>query len=173
MALEIPTIDTERLRLRPWRLDDFAPLAAFLVDAQLARFRNGIVDDLGAWQFMTAANGQWSVRGHGGFAVEETETGATVGMTGLWHPATFREPELYWSLFSGAHGRGYAVEMARAVQRWAGEVAKLAPLMSLVHPDNRPSRRVAERLGATIEGETTFYDRPRLIYRHRAYGSLA
>ena len=35
--------------------------------------------------------------------------------------------------------------------RWAAEDLSLPPLFSFVHPDNAPSRRVAERLGATLE----------------------
>lgn len=42
----------------------------------------------------------------------------------------------------------------------------LKPLMSFVHPENLPSRAVAERIGAVIEGEGELRGEPRLIYRH-------
>ena len=37
-------------------------------------------------------------------------------------------------------------------------------VISLIHPDNAPSRRVAEKLGETIEGETSVLTMPVLIY---------
>jgi hypothetical protein len=43
----------------------------------------------------------------------------------------------------------------------------LTPLFSFVHPANHPSRRLAERLGATLIGDTILRGQPRLPYRHR------
>jgi RimJ/RimL family protein N-acetyltransferase len=37
-------------------------------------------------------------------------------------------------------------------------------VVSLIHPDNAPSRRVAEKLGEKIEGETIVLTMPVLIY---------
>jgi len=162
-------LTTARLRLRPWQLDDFDALAAFLADDDLARFRNGPVDGAGAWEFMAARNGEWTLRGYGGLAITQRHGGAVVGMAGLFHPAHFAEPELFWSLFAGQHGQGFATEAADAVRNWANIQLGLPPLMSFVHPDNGPSRRVAERLGATIEGDGEYFGAPRLIYRHRVH----
>ena len=36
--------------------------------------------------------------------------------------------------------------------------------ISLIHPDNAPSRRVAEKLGEKIEGETEVLTMPVLVY---------
>ena len=160
-------LTTERLTLRQWRFEDFEPLAAFLGDAELSRYRTGPIDRLAAWQFFCGQLGQWPLRGYGVFAVEPRGSSAVIGYSGLWHPVIFDEPELTWSLFAGHHGKGYATEMAARVQRWAAESLDLPPLMSLVHPDNTPSRKVAERLGARVEKETEFRGQPRLVYRHR------
>jgi RimJ/RimL family protein N-acetyltransferase len=37
-------------------------------------------------------------------------------------------------------------------------------VVSLIHPDNAPSRRVAEKLGQRVEGETEVLTMPVLIY---------
>lgn len=163
------TLHTERLTLRPWCLDDFEPLAAFLADGDANRFR-GAGRGLSrheAWNHFCATVGQWTLRGYGEFAVAERDTGTLVGWAGLWHPVILDEPELAWSLFAAAQGRGYATEAADRVMRWAARDLALAPLFSFVHPDNTASRRVAERLGATLEDETEFRGQPRLRYRHR------
>lgn len=162
-------LHTHRLTLRQWRMDDFEPLAAFVADAEVNRFRGSgkAMDRSTAWKFLCEKAGQWSLRGYGEFAVDNSATAALIGWAGLWHPAELPEPELAWSLFPAAHGKGYATEAAECAMRWAAIDLGLPPLFSFVHPDNTPSRRVAERLGATLEAQTTFRDAPRLVYRHR------
>ncbi|MEM9029386.1 MAG: GNAT family N-acetyltransferase [Pseudomonadota bacterium] len=163
----VPELLTDRLRLRPWRLDDFEPLAAFLGDSELAQYRAPVADRFEAWKHMCGQSGQWSIRGYGIFAVALRDTDQPIGYSGLYHPIIFDEPELSWSLFAGHHGQGYATEMATAVCRWAANDLMRPPLMSIVHPDNIASIRVAERLGAKPEGETVYLDAPRIVYRHR------
>ena len=166
------TLETDRLRLRPWTQQDFEPLAAFLADDEANRYRGpgrGISREE-AWQALLEFAGQWSLRGYGAFAIEEKASAQLIGWAGLWHPPSLAEPELAWTLFPAAQGRGYAAEAASRVLRWAHEDLTLPPLFSFVHPDNHPSRRLAERLGARIERETTFRGQPRLFYRHRPGG---
>ena len=165
-------LTTDRLLLRQWRLDDFEPLAAFLADAEANRYRGpgrGISRD-DAWIKLMEFTGQWALRGYGEFAVEDRANGDLVGWAGLWHPIALDEPELAWSLFPAAQGKGYATEAASAVMRWAAQAQSLGPLFSFVHPDNHPSRKLAERLGAHCEGEVEFRGSPRLFYRHALGG---
>lgn len=169
MTIMPPTLETGRLRLRQWRRDDFEPLRAFLADGEANRYR-GIgkaATTPEAWRFLCEKIGEWHLRGTGEFALETKATGALIGWAGLWHPIELDEPELAWSLFPAAQGNGYATEAAARVMRWAADDLGLPPLFSFVHPANHPSRRLAKRLGATLEGETTLRGQPRLIYRHR------
>lgn len=163
------TLLTSRLTLRQWHLDDFGPLAAFLSDGEANRYRGqGLAatqDE--AWSRLCETVGQWTLRGYGEFAVEETASGRLVGWAGLWHPIGLDEPELAWSLFPEAQGKGLATEAAARVLEWAAHDLRLPALFSFVHPDNTPSRKLAERLGASIEKQTEFRGRPRLVYRHR------
>lgn len=162
-------LETDRLVLRQWTLDDFEPLAQFLADGEANRHRGaGRALSRGeAWQFLCEKAGEWQLRGTGEFAVTRKDGGDLIGWAGLWHPIEIDEPELAWSLFTAAQGRGFATEAARRVMCWAANDLKLPPLFSFVHPDNHPSRRLAERLGASLENNTIFRGQPRLIYRHR------
>ncbi|MGI9477440.1 MAG: GNAT family N-acetyltransferase [Hyphomicrobiaceae bacterium] len=163
------TLHADRLTLRQWQPTDFEPMAQFLADQDANRYRGagrGLTRDE-AWNHLCGIIGQWSLRGYGQFALTETATGQLIGWAGLWHPALLDEPELAWSLFSHAQGKGYATEAASRVMRWAAEDLHLPPLFSFVHPDNAPSCRLAERLGASCEGQTEFRGQPRLKYRHR------
>lgn len=163
----IPRLETDRLRLRDWRLADFAQFAALRGDPALQAYVGGARSREAAWEDFCACAGQWAVRGVGVFLVAERESDAAVGFAGLWFPPDLAEPELCWSLFPGHCGKGYATEAAAAAQDWAAREHGLDPLMSFVHPDNRASRAVAERLGARLAGETMLRGAARLIYRHR------
>jgi RimJ/RimL family protein N-acetyltransferase len=76
------------------------------------------------------------------------------------------EPELGWHLFDGFEGQGYAVEAARAAKADYHARITYAPLISYIDPANRKSQALAERLGATPERETRFFDKPVMIWRH-------
>jgi len=166
-----PKLETERLSLRAWRKNDFAPYAQFCADENMMTYVGGTKSLAEAWTNFCAMIGEWSVRGMGTFAVEERASGATAGYAGLWFPIDLEEPELCWSLFQGFHGKGYAQEAARRVQVWAAEELGLPPLMNFAHPGNVASHKVARRLGATCLGETILRGAPRLFFRHADIGS--
>lgn len=165
---EATTIQTERLLLRQFELADLDTLMPFLMDAELSRYRTGDpLDRDGSWNWFVGNAGQWPIRGYGIFAVEERASGNFIGYSGPWHPIAFEDgPELAYSLLRDHHGKGFATEMATAARDWIIATLGYVPF-SLIHPDNHPSIRVAERLGAEVESETVFAGQPRLIYRHQ------
>jgi RimJ/RimL family protein N-acetyltransferase len=67
----IPVIETERLRLRGWRLDDAEPFARFYADAEASRFVGGPADYGAAWRLMAMEAGHWVLRGYGMWVAEE------------------------------------------------------------------------------------------------------
>src|SRR4051812_20642404 len=112
----------------------------------------------------------WSKDGFGAFIVVRKADGATLGHIGLfaWDPTTWRpgirseigdgaEIELGWMLSRQAWGCGYASEAAAAARDWA--LAELRPrrLISLIHPHNARSRRVATKIGEHLETTVTTY----------------
>jgi len=164
--MAIPVIETERLRLRGWEERDFPAYAAFRADPDHQAFFGGTMTNLEAWDRFCAHLGVWVLRGYGFFAVADKASDEALGLTGLWFPPEIDEPELSWSLFPGQTGYGYATEAAIEARRWAYETLGLPPLMSLIFPDNLPSKAVAERLGAVFEKETMLDGEPRHLYRH-------
>ncbi len=166
-SYSIPTLETERLRLRHWDVKDFDAYATLRTNAELQRYVGGPVSKEKAWEDFCATSGQWALRGFGIFLVAEKASDAAAGFAGLWHPPDIAEPELCWSLFPGHTGKGYATEAAAEARRWANKEQGLPPLMSFVHPENLASQKVAERLGASLVEQTTLRGQPRLFYRHR------
>lgn len=164
--MTVPVIETERLRLRGWEERDFPAYAAFRADAERQTFLGEAMTTDRAWERFCSHLGVWALRGYGLFAVAEKSSDEVIGHTGIWFPLEIDEPELSWSLFAGQTGKGYATEAAAAARSWAYDSLNWPPLMSLIDPDNFPSKAVAGRLGAVFENETTLYGEPRHLYRH-------
>lgn len=166
-----PVLETERLRLRPWRSEDIGPYAGFCASERTARYVGGVSSREDAWRRMAVITGHCVLRGYGLWALEDKVTGAFVGYSGLWNPLGWPEPEIAWGLVEQAHGRGYATEAARRARDFAYEEMKWTTAISLIHPDNTPSQRVAERLGATLCGTTELKGTSVGVYRHPGPGT--
>lgn len=144
-------VETERLLLRQWRESDFEPYAEYYSDEEMARFVGGPCDRPAAWRRMASLIGHWELRGYGYWAVEEKVSGNFVGAVGLWFPEGWPELELGYWLTRETQGKGYATEAGATARDRAWEVLGAESLVSYIHPDNQPSKRVAERLGARSE----------------------
>ena len=75
-----------------------------------------------------------------------------------------KEIEVGYTLARSAQGRGIATEAARACMNYAFHELGENRVISLIRPENLPSRRVAERNGMTVEKETDFLGLPHLVY---------
>lgn len=91
------------------------------------------------------------------FALYHATSGQVLGMVGLHGIAprtatrTAHAELGYWTA-PEARGRGYMTEAARAVCRWGFEDLALERIDWMAFVPNHASRRVAEKLGFTIEG---------------------
>lgn len=149
--METPTIETPRLILRGFRPEDFEPFCAQMADESFCRFITRERRALGpaeCWSRLCAVAGNWQLRGHGNFAVEEKASGAFIGHVGPWEPYGWPAFEIGWAIFPAAQGRGYAAEAAAASFRFAHDVLGKDEAIHLIHPDNLPSERVARSMGA-------------------------
>ena len=140
----IPTLQTARLTLRPYRRDDFDAYQAFMASAR-AIYMGGPYDRDKAWAWFTTDVSAWALNGFGTLAMDYE--GKFAGGVGLIHPPYFPEPECGWFVFDGFTGRGLATEGARAMLDHTFATTDLASIVSYVHVDNTASIRVAEKLG--------------------------
>jgi RimJ/RimL family protein N-acetyltransferase len=91
----------------------------------------------------------WLEHGYGRWAVEEREGGRFVGHAGLsMHRLWPDDPELGYGVDPQLWGRGYGTEAAAAALAHGFQTLGFGRVVSLVHPDNLASIRVAEHLGA-------------------------
>ena len=145
-------IETDRLILRPIQMEDFPRWAEFMADEVSARFLSGAQKPAAAWRgFMTMA-GAWHLTGVSMFSVIEKSSGLWVGRLGPWAPLDWPGTEVGWGLHPDAWGKGYAVEGAAAALDYAFDVLGWDDVIHCIDPENRPSQKVAERLGSTNRG---------------------
>lgn len=151
-------LETERLKLRVPRLDDFESYALMYADPEVMRFiaaDGKPLSRLAAWQSFSAQVGHWHLRGFGMFTAVERASGDVVGRVGPWQPEGWPDFEIGWTLRSEYWGRGYATESANACVRYAFTELRRSHIISLIAPDNMRSLRVAERLGERFQTEVT------------------
>lgn len=148
-----PEIATERLLLRPFVMADFEAYAAMLADPKVMRFighGRPISRDL-AWLNLAQLLGHWSLTGFGLYAVALLDTNELIGRVGLYSPEGWPGLELGWCLRRQYWGRGMAHEAAKQVKICATEYYADEALISLIHPDNKRSVALAEKLGGSIK----------------------
>ncbi|MBW4980977.1 GNAT family N-acetyltransferase [Mameliella sp. CS4] len=158
------TVTSDRLTLRTPLEEDFPVVSAFMA-SERARFVGGpVTDEFDQWRGFLAGFGHWALRGYGFFMV--LHDGQKVGRVGVVNHVMWDEPELGWHIFDGFEGQGFATEAAARIRDWASAERGLGPLISYIHPDNAPSRRVAERLDAHFERDTNLLGHPAQVWRH-------
>ena len=154
-----PVLVTERLHLRPWRVEEAAIHRRLWTerDPRVPAHRRidaegrPSIGDLEDWiRRSTREMGP----GLGLLALERITDGAVLGYCGLvdggpGSAALEGEPpgpEIAFELLRGAQGHGYATEAGRAVIRWARD-AGLERVHATVWAWNTASLRVLDRLG--------------------------
>lgn len=166
MPLDIPVFETPRLRLRGFRPDDFEPFVGFYASEISATYGGPCGRDE-AWRKFAVFSGHWALRGYGPWALELKATGELVGLSGLWCPEGWLEPEVTWALLPGHHGQGYATEAAHRALQAAYEHFGWGTAVSVVAVGNKASAAVARRLGATLESTIPFRGGEGWVFRHR------
>jgi RimJ/RimL family protein N-acetyltransferase len=157
-AAPVEELRTERLLLRRWRPEDEAPMAAINSDPAVTELLNRDMDAAATAAFLTRTEEHWAEHGFGHWAVEPTTgplAGRLIGFVGVAHPSFLPElearPELGWRLARESWGHGFATEAALTARDDAFNRLRLPELISIIHPDNTRSQRVAAKCGMTIE----------------------
>jgi RimJ/RimL family protein N-acetyltransferase len=147
----VEELSTARLRLRRWRTEDEAAIAAISADPEVVRYLNPAKGP-----FIERFEAHWAAHGFGLWALERHGQPGCVGFVGVAYPsflgAVAHRPEIGWRLARQAWGEGLATEAALATRDHALSALGLGGLISIIHPDNRRSQRVAEKLGMARSG---------------------
>ena len=162
--IEIPTLRTERLVLRPFREEDLDAWAAIVGDPETAQWIGGVRTREDAWRSIAMYLGHWELRGYGQWAVERRLDGRLVGRAGLWYPEGWPELEVGWTLDRSVWGEGFATEAGRASMDWGFAELGLTRIASVIAPGNARSRAVAVRLGMDQDREVEIEGEAAILY---------
>jgi RimJ/RimL family protein N-acetyltransferase len=146
-------METDRLSLRRWTLDDAPAMDAIWRERDIwSALRPDIPFDPDAGGEMLDRHVRhWDRHGFGLWAVIERPSEEIIGWVGASHPAFIPElsdgVEIGWTLRPPHWGRGIATEGGAAAIDAAFEHLDTDEVVSLVHHTNARSIGVAERLG--------------------------
>jgi RimJ/RimL family protein N-acetyltransferase len=160
------SLETDRLILRMYRLSDFEDHFKLCADPDVMRYLLGgkPLSRLEAWRHMAFLIGHWELLGYGYFVAEEKKTSRFVGRIGFTNPEGWPGFELGWTIAPEFQGRGFATEGAKVLLQYAFNEMGREHVISVINPDNKPSIRVAERLGEKLEGQADVAGVTMLIY---------
>ena len=156
---------TERLRFREMGPADLDAMAALLGDPEVMRFYPApkTRDEAADWIAWNQRN--YAEHGHGLWIVE-THEGEFLGDCGLtYQPINGRtELEVGYQVRADLQGRGYATEAAAACRDLARDVLDAELLVAIIHPDNVPSQRVAQKIGMRHLEDDVDRPQPVVVY---------
>jgi len=174
----VPVLETDRLKLRGHRLDDFAACAAMWADPVVTRHIGGKpLTEEESWTKFLRYIGHWSLLGFGYWVVEEKATGNVAGEVGFADYKRSIEPpidapEIGWALASQFHGRGYATEAVRAAVGWGDGYFK-SRTTCIIHPENLASIGVAEKCGYRELRRTIYKEHPAVVFVRECSSGLS
>lgn len=158
--------ETPRLRLRRLHPSDIDALSAMVADPEQMRFypRPKSRDEVAAWLDWNRA--LYEEIGFGTWYLESVIDDGFAGYCGI-RPLLLdgrAEVELAWHVNKTYWNQGFATEAAFASMQLGFDRFALSRLVAIIHPDNRPSRRVARKLGM-VEERTLVHDgEPVVVY---------
>jgi RimJ/RimL family protein N-acetyltransferase len=175
MQLEIPVLETPRLRLRSYALEDFEAYAAMWADPEVTRHigDGSPKPEAESWTSLLRTAGHWQMLGYGSWAIDEKASGRFVGGIGFNTSKRDRGDalkdilELGWMFTPSASGKGYATEALLAVLAWGRTHFGPVRVIAITAPENIASMRVAQKCGFAEFLRGPSLGRPRVFFERK------
>lgn len=161
-------LETKRLQFSVPQWSDFENLLALRADPEVMRYigvgslENSVGDiqtEEQVKEHIRLAEGYFNEYGFAFFCVFEKKTGEFLGQAGLFHLGyNLEQPdiEVAYRFLKKYWGKGYATEAAQGLIEWAFKEKSLPKLVALVHPNNKRSIRVLEKVGMHYMGDIDY-----------------
>lgn len=159
-------IETERLILRTFTVDD-APLVYELnSDPEITRYTGDPLKDLHHAQQVLeqVILPQYALYNHGRWAVHIKPEMEFIGWCGLKARPERNEIDLGYRFMKSRWGKGYATEAAFACLKYGFEKLNLERIVGRAMPQNTGSIRVLEKCGMQYVGEEVVDEHPAKTY---------
>jgi ribosomal-protein-alanine N-acetyltransferase len=162
----MPVLESPRLSLREFQLEDLDALAAILSDREAMRYYPMSFDRAAVADWIQRNRTRYANDGYGLWAMILKSTCELIGDCGLVRQSvdTVDEIEIGYHVRRDLWNQGYASEAARACRDFGFANLEVDRLISLIRPENLASRRVAEKNGMTVWKEVTRVDLLHYVY---------
>ncbi|MET1260179.1 GNAT family N-acetyltransferase [Flagellimonas sp. DF-77] len=161
--------ESERLRYRKVEPTDFAAWLPFYQNPESTRYWEGIppAPETACQQQFDRIFERYELQLGGMNALIHKNTNTLIGLCGLLIQEVdgIQELEIGYSVLPNYWKQGYAFEAARACKQFAFDHRLADSLISIIHIDNLPSRKVALKNGMLLEKQTTYKANPVHIFR--------
>lgn len=159
-------LETPRLILREFNQDDLAVLIVLRSDASFMSFSHQSTPEQ-TQEFLEKNLTSYRADGSGKRAVIDKVTGKIIGYCGPCRVKIDGEPkiEVGYRLAQETWGKGFGTEAAAAARDYAFDCLGAKEVISCVDPENKPSIRVAEKLGMLPWKDTLFMGSLCRVYR--------
>lgn len=160
-------LHSARLRFEPMSDRHFDGLRVLNADPEVMRHISGRPETADETRASIArVQARWVAHGHAWWCLIEPDTGELVGAGCIQHlghdPANALE--IGWRLRPDRWGRGYAIEAAGRMARFAFDELDAPLLRAICAPQNLRSTRVMEKLGMLPCGRETWHGQEVLAY---------
>lgn len=160
-------LETERLFLRSWTLDDAQRLFEICRDAEVMRYigtGNPYENVEQAKEFLKWATNYERENGFCRWAVVEKITGKIVGSCGFARPHGTEEIELGYLFARQSWGQGLATEAARAMLSYGFGKLRFREIIAMTDAENHASRKILQKIGFTERGIERIAGEDTLVY---------
>ncbi|HBJ86239.1 MAG TPA: GNAT family N-acetyltransferase [Verrucomicrobiales bacterium] len=159
-------IETERLQLRQMTPGDVPALLGVFGDPEVMRYYPAPFDEARMQAWVDWNRRSYAAHGHGLWALILRDTGELVGDCGLVSQQVegVQEVEIGYHVRRDLWGQGMATEAALGCLNYGFTTLGCRRLVSLIHPLNVASRRVAEKIGMTLRREVEWKNKPTCVY---------
>ena len=167
-------IETQRLLLRQMMPKDAPALLKVFGDAEAMRHYPAAFDEARMQAWVAWNMRSYETRGHGLWTMVLRATGEVVGDCGLVSQEVDGSPEIEvgYHVRRDLWGKGLATEAALACIDHGFTQFGFRRFVSLIHPQNASSRRVAEKIGMKLRRETEWKGKATCIYGIERHGGL-
>jgi RimJ/RimL family protein N-acetyltransferase len=159
-------LETSRLMLREFVPEDADSLSRVLSDAETMRFYPAPLDRAGVEAWIERNRRRYEKDGHGLWAMILKSSSELIGDCGITIQEVEGLPyrEIGYHVRRDCWGQGFAAEAAQACRDYGFIHLHAGQLISIMRPDNLPSRRVAEKNGMTLWKECDYRGLRHCIY---------
>jgi ribosomal-protein-alanine N-acetyltransferase len=159
----MPEIETARLRLRHFTLDDFDTLFRLYSNTEVMRYLSPRTKEQTQASLLKHIQ-HWQKHNFGMWAVVHKDSGTMIGRCGLGFLDNTPEVELGYVLDKSYWNMGLGTEASHATLKYGFLTVQLDRIVAIARPENIASRRVIEKVGMKYQKDAHYYGQDVVYY---------